>query len=96
MIWAHLPPDMALIVLGDHGMTLGGDHGGDTPAELDAALFLSRNRDGYNWSTPFQPGDVMEQLDFAASLSVLLDLPIPFSSLGYPHPAFIPLGTTQA
>jgi hypothetical protein len=29
-----------LFVLGDHGMTMSGDHGGDSQDELDAALFV--------------------------------------------------------
>jgi phosphatidylinositol glycan class O len=36
----HLPADVALIVLGDHGMTRSGDHGGGSELELDAALFV--------------------------------------------------------
>ena len=35
----HLPDDCLLLVFGDHGMTSGGDHGGDSPQELNAALF---------------------------------------------------------
>lgn len=29
-----------LLVMGDHGMTENGDHGGDLPLETDAALFM--------------------------------------------------------
>jgi len=29
-----------LFVLGDHGMTTTGDHGGDSSDEVDAALFV--------------------------------------------------------
>ena len=32
--------DTLLIVMGDHGMTRTGDHGGDSPDELNAALFV--------------------------------------------------------
>jgi GPI ethanolamine phosphate transferase 3 subunit O len=32
--------DTILFVLGDHGMTSTGDHGGDSADELDAALFV--------------------------------------------------------
>jgi len=32
--------DTILFVLGDHGMTSTGDHGGDSDDELDAALFV--------------------------------------------------------
>jgi hypothetical protein len=42
--------------------------------------------------TDLKDGTVLEQLDFAASLSVLLGLPTPFSSLGMVHPGFVPPG----
>ena len=32
--------DTILFVMGDHGMTRTGDHGGDSQDELDAALFI--------------------------------------------------------
>ncbi|XP_063721448.1 uncharacterized protein LOC134848043 [Symsagittifera roscoffensis] len=32
--------DTLLVVMGDHGMTSSGDHGGDTQAETEAALFM--------------------------------------------------------
>lgn len=32
--------DTVLFVLGDHGMTKTGDHGGDSKDELEAALFV--------------------------------------------------------
>ncbi|PIA16570.1 alkaline phosphatase-like protein [Coemansia reversa NRRL 1564] len=34
----------ALVVLGDHGMDDTGDHGGDSPREVDAALWVYANR----------------------------------------------------
>ena len=37
---SQLDNDTVLFVLGDHGMTWTGDHGGDSPDELDAALFI--------------------------------------------------------
>ncbi|SCV68155.1 BQ2448_276 [Microbotryum intermedium] len=36
----HLEHDTLLVVLGDHGMTDGGDHGGDSREEVDAALWV--------------------------------------------------------
>ena len=32
--------DTVLFVLGDHGMTSSGDHGGDSRDELEAGLFI--------------------------------------------------------
>lgn len=35
-----LDDDTILLVMGDHGMTRTGDHGGDSDDEVDAALFV--------------------------------------------------------
>lgn len=35
-----LPSDTILFVLGDHGMTVSGDHGGDSSDEITSALFV--------------------------------------------------------
>lgn len=35
-----LDDDTVLFVMGDHGMTRTGDHGGDSDDEVDAALFV--------------------------------------------------------
>jgi len=37
---SQLENDTVLFVLGDHGMTSTGDHGGDSADELEAALFV--------------------------------------------------------
>lgn len=36
---SKLDEQTTLLVMGDHGMTISGDHGGDTEAETDALLF---------------------------------------------------------
>ena len=36
----HLPEDCVLFAMGDHGMTMTGDHGGDSNDEVSAALFI--------------------------------------------------------
>lgn len=36
----RLQNDTLLVVLGDHGMTDNGDHGGESQKETDAAIFL--------------------------------------------------------
>ena len=36
----RLENDTLLVVIGDHGMTITGDHGGDSDLEISAALFL--------------------------------------------------------
>lgn len=102
-----------LIVLGDHGMTLSGDHGGDAEDEITAALFMyapggaattaaSGKTDGKaSLSQPLVrhvelDESKVSQIDLVPTLSLLLGLPIPFSSLGRViEPLFIsqpPLG----
>lgn len=36
----RLENDTLLVVIGDHGMTKNGDHGGDSELEISTALFL--------------------------------------------------------
>lgn len=36
----RLQNDTLLVVMGDHGMTDNGDHGGESQKETDAAIFL--------------------------------------------------------
>ena len=86
-----------LIVMGDHGMTIHGDHGGGTSDETDSFLFLQHPREaarfarlsnnsrlheiGPSWSPDVNP-QIMPQIDFAPSISFVLGLPIPFGNLG--------------
>ena len=37
--------DTLLVILGDHGMTRTGDHGGDSEAEINAALIFHTKRE---------------------------------------------------
>ncbi|XP_072227957.1 GPI ethanolamine phosphate transferase 3 [Leuresthes tenuis] len=78
----RLQNDTLLVVMGDHGMTDTGDHGGESQKETDAALFL------YSPS-PIFPGppsqndpDVVPQTDLVPTLALLLGIPIPYSSVG--------------
>jgi predicted AlkP superfamily pyrophosphatase or phosphodiesterase len=44
-----MPDDAILFVLGDHGMTLTGDHGGDSFEELASALFVyTKKKEGFS------------------------------------------------
>ncbi|XP_052860167.1 GPI ethanolamine phosphate transferase 3 isoform X2 [Anopheles cruzii] len=71
-----------LIVIGDHGMTQTGDHGGESTEEVEALFFmyskgvplLSRAYDDY--------GQVMQQIDLVPTLATILGIPIPHSNLG--------------
>ncbi|KAI6182590.1 hypothetical protein M3Y97_00397000 [Aphelenchoides bicaudatus] len=69
-----------LFVFGDHGMTEGGDHGGDANLEVEAALFVYSKK-----PLPRSSSDTystVSQIDLLPTISLLLDSPIPFSNLG--------------
>ncbi|KAH9111960.1 hypothetical protein AeMF1_013612 [Aphanomyces euteiches] len=96
----QLPPDTLAVVLGDHGMSSDGNHGGASPEETGAALFLySRNeplhaindKNESIYTTLFQSADEVAQVDLVPSLSLLMGLPIPFGNLGaiIPHLFFM-------
>ena len=71
--------DTVFIVMGDHGMTEDGNHGGGTEDETDSTLFIySPSLRVANHSM----GSVVHQTDLPATLSLLLDTPIPFENLG--------------
>lgn len=73
--------DTMLIVVGDHGMTSTGDHGGDSRAEVEAAMFVYSR-------VPIlgkKFGEIearVHQIDLVPTLASILGIPIPFSSLG--------------
>lgn len=89
-----------LLVMGDHGQTLNGDHGGGTAEEVETSLFA--------WSPKTPPNAVlsvlgknlcnadlhgkevcvstMQQLDFAVTIAALLGIPFPFGSIGRVNP----------
>ncbi|XP_058120307.1 GPI ethanolamine phosphate transferase 3 [Anopheles ziemanni] len=71
-----------LIVIGDHGMTKTGDHGGETTEEVEALLFM------YSKGTPLLArdydgnSDTMQQIDLVPTLATIMGVPIPYSNLG--------------
>ncbi|KAF7237946.1 hypothetical protein EG68_10834 [Paragonimus skrjabini miyazakii] len=78
-----LHPDDLLLVLGDHGMTVSGDHGGDSYAELDAALLLYSGR-GFSQFTnnTISRKSSIAQIDLVPTLAALTGVPVPYSNLG--------------
>ncbi|KAJ7568154.1 hypothetical protein O6H91_01G020900 [Diphasiastrum complanatum] len=93
--------DTLLIIMGDHGQTLNGDHGGGTAEEVETALFAMSMRKPRGFlpqqlrSSPcnsfsVDSGDdcisTLPQLDFAPTLAALLGLPFPFGSVGRVNP----------
>eukprot|EP00592_Proboscia_alata_P014596 CAMPEP_0194397614 /NCGR_PEP_ID=MMETSP0174-20130528/125643_1 /TAXON_ID=216777 /ORGANISM="Proboscia alata, Strain PI-D3" /LENGTH=1105 /DNA_ID=CAMNT_0039193813 /DNA_START=222 /DNA_END=3537 /DNA_ORIENTATION=- len=99
------PPDQchAVFVLGDHGMTEDGNHGGGTEEETNAALFthfsegcnmdvsvalnLSGSEIGKHAEEAFQS---IHQIDLVPTLSILLGLPIPYANIGGIVPSLLP------
>ena len=78
--------DTLLLLLGDHGMTWAGDHGGASDEETRSALFAMRPSGAAapaqrDWQPPSDTAGV-PQLDFAATLALLLGVPVPFGSVG--------------
>lgn len=88
-----LQNDTLLVVMGDHGMTDTGDHGGESPKETDAALFLFSHSPLFPHPISQMEPTVVPQTDLVPSLALLLGVPIPYSSLGqvllplFPPPA---------
>ncbi|GFP87162.1 GPI ethanolamine phosphate transferase 3 [Phtheirospermum japonicum] len=94
-----------LLVMGDHGQTLNGDHGGGTAEEVETTIFAFSSKKP---STPILTRtdssscqldmhgrricvDSIQQLDFAATVSALLGIPFPFGSIGRVNPELFSL-----
>ncbi|XP_054545058.1 GPI ethanolamine phosphate transferase 3 isoform X4 [Talpa occidentalis] len=77
----RLENDTLLVVIGDHGMTMNGDHGGDSELEISAALFLYSPTALFP-STPPEEPEVVPQINLVPTLALLLGLPIPFGNIG--------------
>ncbi|KAI3459896.1 hypothetical protein Pfo_016559 [Paulownia fortunei] len=85
-----------LLVMGDHGQTINGDHGGGTAEEVETAIFalsskkpptpLLATADSSSCQLDMHGRRIcinsIQQLDFAATVSALLGLPFPFGSIG--------------
>ncbi|XP_078484396.1 GPI ethanolamine phosphate transferase 3, catalytic subunit-like [Ciona intestinalis] len=73
-----------LLVMGDHGMTQTGDHGGDSVDETTSALFAYSPLGGFDGSlgNDLCMGDGVQQVDLVPTLSFIFNTPIPSSNLG--------------
>lgn len=73
-----------LFVVGDHGMTESGDHGGDSQDEIEAAMFVYSTLPLMDINTNFdiETKSVVNQIDIVPTISVILGIPIPFSNIG--------------
>ncbi|XP_029437587.1 GPI ethanolamine phosphate transferase 3 isoform X2 [Rhinatrema bivittatum] len=77
----HLHNDTLLVVLGDHGMTDTGDHGGESEREVTAALFIYSKTALFSDGLQEEPAAV-PQVNLVPTLALLLGVPIPYSSIG--------------
>ncbi|XP_022112521.2 GPI ethanolamine phosphate transferase 3 [Pieris rapae] len=77
-----LPSDAIMYVIGDHGMTETGDHGGETKAERTAAIFAYYKGGLAGGGDEIAPGREIQQTDLAPTVCAALALPPPAPSLG--------------
>ncbi|KAF2076042.1 hypothetical protein CYY_002656 [Polysphondylium violaceum] len=87
----NIQNDTIFILMGDHGMTTDGNHGGASHLETDAALFIYSP--GVKINSKDFPLDQLglnehqrdrhiSQIDLVSTLSLLLGIPIPYGNLG--------------
>ena len=83
--------DTLLVIMGDHGMDVKGDHGGESDDEVEAALWMYSKKGvfGRTEEASVQPPSTAKerpvaQIDLVPTLALLLGLPIPFNNLGTP------------
>ena len=86
-----LDDDTLLVVMGDHGMDIKGDHGGESDDEVEAALWMYSKKGvfGHGHNGYLEPPQTAKdrsvgQIDLVPTLALLLGLPIPFNNLGSP------------
>ncbi|XP_031488266.1 uncharacterized protein LOC116256161 isoform X1 [Nymphaea colorata] len=89
-----------LIVLGDHGQTENGDHGGGTSEEVETSLFamsakkppgtipaaLDNSRCGFDTEGKEVCISSIQQLDFAVTIAAMVGIPFPYGSIGQINP----------
>ncbi|EDO47657.1 predicted protein [Nematostella vectensis] len=80
-VMEELDDESVLFVLGDHGMTRTGDHGGDSDDELDAALFVYSKKP-LDIAHDLKEENTIAQVDLVPTLSLMLGIPVPFGNLG--------------
>lgn len=90
-IISSIDDDTLLVVMGNHGMDIKGDHGGESDDEVEAALWMYSKRGIFGRTSKeglIPPKHAKErpvpQIDLVPTLSLLLGMPIPFNNLGSP------------
>jgi phosphatidylinositol glycan class O len=86
-IYGAIDENTLVMVFGDHGMTPTGDHGGETSWETTAGFFTFSKSALPNPSA--RQDEEVQQIDIVPTLSYLLELPIPFNSLGSLIPSLV-------
>nr|XP_016940820.1 GPI ethanolamine phosphate transferase 3 [Drosophila suzukii] len=79
---AAMDNDTTLLVMGDHGMTASGDHGGDTDDETNALLFAYSKQHRFYGNDSGSDSEMLQQIDLVPTLATILGVPIPYSNLG--------------
>ncbi|KAJ7980495.1 GPI ethanolamine phosphate transferase 3 [Quillaja saponaria] len=96
-----------LVVMGDHGQTLNGDHGGGSAEEVETSMFamtfkkppssipseLDSSSCGLDLDGKNLCVSSIQQLDFAVTMSALLGIPFPLGSIGRVNPELYALGS---
>lgn len=77
-----LTEDTLLIVIGDHGMTQTGNHGGDSKEETETVIFFYSPGLTVTSSPASKQLLSVAQVDLVPTLAFLLGSPIPYSNLG--------------
>ncbi|CCE65349.1 hypothetical protein TPHA_0K02180 [Tetrapisispora phaffii CBS 4417] len=79
-----------LIVMGDHGMDITGNHGGKSSGELESSLFLYSKKSSV-WKQEHSLHEnnndfykKINQIDIVPTFSLLFGIPIPYNNLGWP------------
>ncbi|KAL6243376.1 major facilitator superfamily transporter protein [Rhinocladiella similis] len=94
-----------LVLLGDHGMNEGGNHGASSPGEVSTALtFISPKfksafegqHSPIHDAIDYKYYDVVEQSDIVPTLAALLGFPIPKNNLGVAIPRLLELWTVES
>ncbi|GLV36572.1 Phosphatidylinositol glycan anchor biosynthesis class O [Carabus blaptoides fortunei] len=70
-----------VFVIGDHGMTNTGDHGGDSELEVTSTLFIYSPTPLVSFESDLYIESV-KQVDLIPTLASILGIPVPFSNLG--------------